>query len=287
MANGSGTAVRCVVVAVDGSEQSLRAVDWGADEAARRRVPLRLVHACLWERYERDTEDEDEPLSVRNEVRQLIAAALERAAERQPAVETATEVIPEDAVPALLGLGGLAPLLVLGHRGRGGFEGLLLGSVGLRVVGRAEYPVVLVRGEPSEPTGRLVLAVDENERATAAAAGFAVAEARVRGAELDLVHAWQRESFRSGGSILMTDVTAEELAGRLVAAVPLPDADGLTVHRRARRGRAAKVLLEAAAGADLVVLAAGRHAHGGLQLGSVSHAVLHHAPCPVAVVPVG
>lgn len=41
-----------LVVGVDGSEPSMRAVDWAADEAALRGVPLRLVYASLWERYE-------------------------------------------------------------------------------------------------------------------------------------------------------------------------------------------------------------------------------------------
>ncbi|BFV60789.1 universal stress protein [Kitasatospora sp. CMC57] len=281
-------AVRCVVAAVDGSAGSLRAVDWAADEASRRQVPLRLVHASLWERYEPETEDGDGPLSARTEVRHVADAARARATERQPSVETVTEVIPEEAVSALLGLGHLAPVLVLGHRGTGGFAGLLLGSVALRVAARAAYPVVVVRSEPSAPVGRVVLALSEDQDEAAAAAAFAVAEARLRGAELDLVHAWQRDSFLSGSSVLLADTPAQELAERLVAGAALPGAEGLTVHRHARRGRAAKVLLDAAADADVLVLgAARRHGLGGLQLGSVSHAVLHHAPCPVAVVPAG
>ncbi|WP_405008975.1 universal stress protein [Kitasatospora sp. NBC_01539] len=284
-------AVRCVVAAVDGSPESLRAVDRAADEAALRRVPLRLVHACLWERYERDTPDEDEPLSVRAEVRQLLATAQARAAARRPEVVTATEVVPEDPVPALLGLGGLAPLLVLGHRGRGGFEGLLLGSIGLKVAARADYPVMVVRGEAPAPgsrvgeVGRVVLAVGD-ETPGGAVTEFAVEEARLRGADLDLVHAWQRDSLLSGTSVLMTSAGPADIAAQVLAEVGLPDTTGLTVRRRAVRGRAAAVLLDAAAEADLVVLGAHpRHRHGGLQLGSVAHAVLHHAPCPVAVVP--
>ncbi|WP_407917649.1 universal stress protein [Kitasatospora sp. NE20-6] len=281
-------AVRCVVAAVDGSPESLRAVDRAADEAALRQVPLRLVHACLWERYERDTPDEDEPLSVRREVRQLLATAQARAAARRPDVVTATEVVPEDPVPALLGLGGLAPLLVLGHRGRGGFEGLLLGSVGLKVAARADYPVMVVRGEAPAPggrVGRVVLAVGDDTPG-GAVAEFAVEEARLRGADLDLVHAWRPDSLLSGTSVLMTSATPADIADQVLAEVELPDTTGLTVRRRAVRGRAATVLLDAAAEADLVVLGAHpRHRHGGLQLGSVDHAVLHHAPCPVAVVP--
>ncbi|MFJ1705032.1 universal stress protein [Kitasatospora sp. NPDC088346] len=282
-------AIRCVVAAVDGSPESLLALDWAADDAARRKVPLRLVHACLWERYEAETDDEDEPLSVRTEVHRLLASALARANARQPGVPAVTEVLPQDPVPALTGLGELEPLVVLGERGHGGFEGMLLGSVGLRVAARAPYPVVVVRGGSVAGrggAGRVVLAVDEDAAATAAAAAFAVEQARLREAELELVHAWRPDSFLSGGSVLMTDTTPEDLAGRLVATVELPGAGGLTVRREARRGRPAKVLLAAADGAELVVLGAGRrHGHGGLQLGSVSHAVLHHAHCPVAVVP--
>ncbi|GAA4990412.1 universal stress protein [Kitasatospora paranensis] len=279
--------VRCVVAAVDGSPQSLGAVDWAADEAWRRQVPLRLVHACLWERYERGTEDEDEPLSVRAEVRQLISAAMTRAAERRPSVETVPEVVPGDAVSALLGLGGPAPLLVLGHRGRRGLAGPLLGPVGRRVVAAAGHPVALVPDEPSAPAGRVVLAVDEDGEATAAAAGFAVAEARLRSAELELVHAWRRGTLRSGTKVPIAGATPEERARRLMADLALPGADGLTVHRHSRRGRAVEVLQDAAAGAGLVVLAARRHSPGRLQPGRICRAVLQRARCPVLVVPVG
>lgn len=44
--------IACVVAAVDGSPESVRAVDWAVDDAFRRGLGLRLVHACLWGRYE-------------------------------------------------------------------------------------------------------------------------------------------------------------------------------------------------------------------------------------------
>ena len=47
-----GTMELPLVVGVDGSDCSLHAVDWAVDEAARHGLPLRLVHASLWERYE-------------------------------------------------------------------------------------------------------------------------------------------------------------------------------------------------------------------------------------------
>lgn len=60
----------------------------------------------------------------------------------------------------------------------------------------------------------------------------------------------------------------------------------MELHRRIVEGPARKVLLDASADADLLVVGAQRrHGHFGLQLGGVAHAVLHHAACPVAVVP--
>ena len=58
------------------------------------------------------------------------------------------------------------------------------------------------------------------------------------------------------------------------------------VRRHALEGPAHKVLPDAAAEADLVIVGAlRRHGHLGLQLGRAAHALLHHAECPVAVVP--
>jgi len=58
------------------------------------------------------------------------------------------------------------------------------------------------------------------------------------------------------------------------------------VIRQVVEGLARQALLDAASRGDLLVVGARRrHGHVGLQLGLVNHAVLHHAPCPIAVVP--
>ena len=268
--------IACVVAAVDGSPESLHAVDWAADEAARRDVRLLLVNACLWERYELPESDEGDPTSVRAMADDLMVTSLRRATARHPDLEVQSEVIPEETVPALLGLRRLGPLLVLGSRGHGGFAGLLLGSVSLRVAGRAGYPVVVVRGpvlDPSHRHGRIVLGVGTDDHHSRAAS-FAVEEAQLWDAGLDLVQASPQ------------GVAA---AQERLDALRLPDAQaaGLKVRRHAVQGSPAKALLTAAADADLLVVGArSRHGHPGLDLGSVNHAVLHHAPCPVAVLPV-
>lgn len=267
--------ITCVVAAVDGSPESLHAVDWAADEAVRRGVRLLLVNACLWERYELPDADEGDPSSVRAAVEDLTAAALRRAATRHPGIEVDAETIPEDTVTALLGLRRLTPLLVMGSRGRGGFAGLLLGSVSLRVAGRAAFPVVVVRGPVSDPphrSGRIVAGIGTNHHHSQATS-FAAEEAGLWDAGLELVQAWPR-TVTDGQRRLDT------------LSLPGTHAAGLKVQRHAVQGNAAEALLTAAVGADLLVVGA-RRRHGlpGLELGSVNHAVLHHAPCPVAVLP--
>src|SRR5690349_5295845 len=101
-----------LVVGVDGSEASLEAVDWAADEAVRHGVPLHLLHAAA-----RDHEASD-----------VIEAASERVRKGAPTVRLSNEVLHEDATAALLGKGRNAFALVLGSRGFGDLAGMLLGS---------------------------------------------------------------------------------------------------------------------------------------------------------------
>jgi nucleotide-binding universal stress UspA family protein len=273
--------ITCVVAAVDGSPESLYALDWAADEAVRRDVRLFLVHACLWERYELPETDEGDPTSIRAVADDLVAAALRRAVTRHPDLEVRAEIIPEDTVSALLGLRHLAPLLVLGTRGHGGFAGLLLGSVSLRGAGRATYPVVVVRGavrDPAHRNGRIVLGVGTDDR-HGHAASFAAAEAHLWDAGLDLVQAWPNRARVPA----MASAAQERLDAMTLPGAPAAD---VKIQRHTVQGSPARALLAAAADADLIVVGARRqHGHLGLALGAVNHAVLHHAPCPVAVVP--
>ncbi|TDT97369.1 nucleotide-binding universal stress UspA family protein [Streptomyces sp. 846.5] len=283
--------ISCVVAAVDGSPSALHALDWAADEAARRGVRLLVVHASLQERYEQNVEDdEDDPASERFLVRRLMAVAVQRARTRQPHVALEAEVIPEETVPALLGLRRLAPLLVLGTRGHGGFPGLLLGSLSLRVAGRATYPVVVVRGAVQgreHRHGRIVLGCGPGDYGTQAVA-FAAEEAELWQAELELVRAWQAVPDKPGFPAVARGRADAERAREQVDAVALPPAQAATVKvlRHAIQGGPGAVLLHAAGHADLVVLAARRRFRPfGLELGATTLAMLHHAPCPVAILP--
>ncbi|MFF8939303.1 universal stress protein [Streptomyces paradoxus] len=282
-----------LVVGVDGSEPSLRAVDWAADEAALRGVPLRLVNASLWERYEGAAlaQDLGKP-SGRGMAEDIVETAARRARLRAADVRISTDVLPEEPEYALVREGRNASALVLGTRGRGGIANLLLGSVSLTVASHASCPVIVVRGNHDNRAraglrGRILVGVGD---ASTAAVDFAYEEAKRRGVPLDAVRAWRCPAHETTDHPLLagepTCLHEEQAAKVLEAALKDAPAD-MELHRRTIEGPARRVLLAASHEADLLVVGARRRqpGHLGLQLGRVAHTVLHHSACPVAVVP--
>ena len=282
-----------MVVGVDGSEPSLRAVDWAAEEAALRGVPLRLVYASLWERYEGAAPAGD--LGKGSEqvmAEDIVRTAAERAHLRRPDVEVSTDVLPEEPEYALVREGHNASALVLGTRGRSGITEMLLGSVSLTVAAHADCPVIVLRGShhTRDPGthGRVVVGIGE-KGTDSAALHFAVQEARIRKATLDCVRAWRCPAHETtdhplfaGEPARLHEQHAVEVLDQALKDVP---AD-VELRRRTVEGPARKVLLAASHEADLLVVGARRTpGHLGLQPGRVAHVVLHHANCPVAVVP--
>ncbi|ARF53404.1 universal stress protein [Streptomyces gilvosporeus] len=286
-----------LVVGVDGSEAGLEAVDWAADEAARHKLSLRLVHAAP-PHHEAPaariagTGPPDQ--EAREAADRIIASATVRAARRAPNLRLSSEVLCGDAAAALTGAGRNAFALVLGSRGLGDLAGLLLGSVSLAVAAHADCPVVVVRGGVKHRDscfGNVVVGIEDGE-GSGTAVQFALREARVRHCELTAVHA-SRTADRGFSEPPSPDSWALEAHRRSPAQVLDNALSGLAephpqvaVIRRTVEGSARQALLEAASGADLLVVGARRrHGHHGLQLGLTNHGVLHHAPCPVAVVP--
>ncbi|PZH20796.1 universal stress protein [Streptomyces sp. NTH33] len=284
-----------LVVGVDGSESSLTAVDWAVDEAARHGLPLRLVYASWWERYEGPvpTGGAERP-AEQTTAEHIVGYAAERARRRNPEVEVSTEIIPEDTVSALLREGNNASVLVTGRRGRGELSGLLLGSTSLAVAARAHGPVVVVRGDNDGPAGthgRILLGAGEPGTGEEAAR-FAFREAETRGCVLDVVRAWRSPAQGTPGG---TAPEAEPAGGYEERAAALldellreaaPEHPGVQVRGVTVEGPAHRVLVDRSAAADLVVVGARRRVgYFGLQLGRTDHALLHHAQCPVAIVP--
>ncbi|GGU95436.1 universal stress protein [Streptomyces litmocidini] len=284
-----------LVTGVDGSDASLTALDWAVDEAVRHGLPLRIVHASLWERYEGvvPAESTDRP-SAQVLAEDIVGTAAERVRRRAPDLPLTTEVLAEDAATALLREGQEGALLVVGSRGRGEFADLLLGSVGLVVAARAHCPVVVVRGDRhalEARHGRVLLGVGEHD-VDSPAVRFAFREAAARDAELDVVHTWRRPAHEPVDHPLLSGDGGIRLAERSSGLLDKALEAAASGHPRVRlrrttiEGPAHRVLTERSAAADLLVVGA-RRRDGlvGLELGRVAHRVLHHATCPVAVVP--
>jgi nucleotide-binding universal stress UspA family protein len=279
-----------VVVGVDGSEPSLRAVDWASDEAVLRGVPLRIVNACLWERYEGVAlaHDLGEP-AARVLPQDIVRAAVQRAGTRHPDLKVTSEVIFEEPEYALVRESRNASALVTGTRGRGGMTEAVLGSVSLTVAGHAHCPVIVVRGSHDNQArsgrhGRIVVGVGAT-----AAVHFAVEEAERRGVPVEAVRAWRCPAHESTDHPLLAGEPArlheQQAVDVLEAALQDVSADA-ELRRRTVEGPAGDALVTASHHADLLVIGARRHTrHFGLQLGRVAHRVLHHSACPVAIVP--
>ncbi|MGH4031195.1 universal stress protein [Actinomycetota bacterium Odt1-20B] len=281
-----------LIVGVDGSEPSLQALDWATDEALRRSVELRVLHASRWERYEgRQPSLGTGRGAVRQYAGHIAAQAVERARRRAPLATVSSRVVPDDPASALVAAAREASLVIVGSRGHGTFSGLLLGSVSLPVAAHADAPVIVVRGNDKNVQGgfgQIALGVSVPERA-AAAAEFALHEAELHEASLLAVRAWRCPAHE------LPDYPTDDFEAHRVRAEdelalalrqPRQAHDAVAVHAQPQEGRARDVLVAASALCDLLVVGARRRRSGfGLQLGPVGHAALHHSACPVAVVP--
>jgi nucleotide-binding universal stress UspA family protein len=283
-----------LVVGVDGSEPGMRAVDWAADEAALRGLPLRLVYADLWERYEGRAiagELARSPEEIR--ANDIVEGAERRARARHPELTVESEVLPEEPEYALVREARDAAVVVVGTRGRSGVAELLLGSVSLHVAAHADCPVVVLRGSHDNQAvpgthGRILLAVGD-EGKESPAVRFAYEEARRRRVPLEAVRVWRHPAHETTDHPLLAGEPArlhEEKAVEILEAALAGAPGDVEVVRRTVEGHARRALVDLSHGADLLVVGAERRdATFGLQLGRVAHAVLHHSACPVAVVP--
>jgi len=279
-------------VGIDGSQSALEAARWAAEEAARRHDRLRLVYAFGW-----TTEvvvghpglGERRRDIMLDHARRDLAAAETAVARHTPDVPVDSELVVGYPIGVLVQESRRADLVVVGDRGLSRVGGLLLGSVAVALASHGGCPVVVVRGgeQVVAATAPVVVGVDGSPVSELALA-FAYEEAALRGAPLVAVHTWIDmitdpvvEPLLDWDAIEVDEqvVLAERLAGW---AEKFPD---VGVRRVVTRDRPAHALLQEAAGAQLLVVGSrGRGGFGGLVLGSVSHAVLHRSPCPVAVV---
>ncbi|AIJ23147.1 universal stress protein [Amycolatopsis methanolica] len=258
---------KAVLACVDGSARALDAVRWAARDAALRKRPLRLIHV--------------------GENADCLAAAEDAAA--VPGVEIRSGTRTGHPAERLIEESATASVVVLGSHGLGGFPGMLLGSVAGALAAYAHCPVVVVRGAPPEDAP-VAAGIDASPGGDAALA-FALDEANLRRVPLLAVHTWTDMTMGETWSVLPIDAdygaVAEDerrlLAERLAGwREKYPDVDLRPVVVRDRPVRG---LLTAGPDAQLIVVGSrGRADFGGVGLGSTSQALLHHGPCPVAVV---
>lgn len=296
-----------VLVGYDGSAAAKVALDWAAETARQQDRRLTVLHCVdlsmvgAFPVYDAAT--------VLPEIEEAGLAVLAEGVERAGAIVGTERVRPLSAVGSgaseLVEASRDADLVVTGSRGRGRVLGGLLGSTSYAVTAHAHCPAVVVRA-PSESNGSEAAAVprpgpdravvvgldasDASERALEAAAEFAAGA----GAPLRLVtvvhpgsiESWMYEETSHAGNDRSRAAreAAEDLLSRAEDHVQGAHPE-LSVDTEVLHGEPGHVIGELAAHAGLVVVGSrGRGGFTGLLLGSVSHTVIHEAPCPVMVV---
>ncbi|MEY9931390.1 nucleotide-binding universal stress UspA family protein [Catenulispora sp. GP43] len=290
-----------VVVAYDQTPHSKRALAEAAREAASRGTDLRIVHAY--------TTDERLPMgpfttvvptpgfeqTSRHDAEEILEEVAAQTKDEYPALAIETRAVPGDAPRAILAEASTAALLVVGSRGRGGFSGLLLGSTSQRVLADAPCPVIVTHDTSFESKGQIMVGLDHDEPG-AEVLEFAFDTAARRGTGLIAANVWSEPWTMSHSARLGDeDGVAYEQAhtDRLTELLDPwqrkhPDVAVVTrVYTAVSSGAAGGCLVEASKTVDLLIVGmrsetGHRHAN---RLGPVTHTALHHAFCPIAVVP--
>ncbi|WP_328940856.1 universal stress protein [Streptomyces sp. NBC_00250] len=297
-----------VVVGVDGSEHSLRALEWAVSAAEHLGAPLVVAHVRSdalqlgAARIASLGPSPEIPDSVVTAVRTVVE-------ERGHRIPTRYESLDGSVTDALPAAARGARLLVTGSRGRGGFASLLLGSTSRTLAATSPCPLVVVPHEAraaalegGAEAGRVLLGLHPEETPDEVVT-FAFEAAHHRGVPLEAVTAFRLPPQPS------SLVVAPAPALQVPPPMPLADTAEEFVQEAEREQEerlrpfvarwpgvelvptvvpadAAGLLVEGSRDAGLLVVGRHhRHRFGSLLIGSVAHAVLHHAHCPVAVIP--
>ncbi|WP_037679131.1 universal stress protein [Streptomyces albus] len=288
-----------VLVGVDDAHDQQVVLRHAAAEAVRRGLPLHILHAVEWPLPAGASEIYREVSAPQAQAAAVLAPFTAQAHTEHAGLNVVAEPYAGRPAAALVERSARVSLIVVGHRGTGGFPRLPLGSVSWQVATHAECPVIVVRpGRTAvHPVHRVVVGVDTADP-TAEPLRFAFEEAALRDAELILLTAGSRTrpvtmeppgpAVPGRGAVARTENGPEDVRDlEDLATAWRHEYPNVTVTTRHVAGRPAAALTEASHGAELVVV--GSHGRTGVRralLGSVSAEVLHTAACPVAVVPV-
>lgn len=280
--NEGRTHVSEIVVGVDGSERSRAALRWAARVADATGASLRAVAGWQYParagspagpaELPRPAEmDRHTTAALRAIVGEELGAGGDRAqieVGRGPAAGVLLASADRSGVD----------MLVLGARGLGGFDGLLLGSVTQQCVEHSPRPVVVLRGEQPPMEGPIVVGLDGSE-GSGRALTWAIDLAEATGSELVAVHA-----PGTGASNKMVEQAEQALEEW---SAPIRERD-IAHQRRVEGGEARTALERVADETDAALLVVGTRGLGpvrGLLLGSVAGYVVRYASRPIAVVP--
>ncbi|MFD5513121.1 universal stress protein [Streptomyces sp. NPDC127051] len=285
-----------ITVGLDGSGAGSAAADWAADEAELRGAALELVHAEDWAQYGPFAAPLPEPRGQWAE--DLLSLTRDRLLREHGTLDITTHGTRGVAAPKVLAASAAeADLLVLGSRGLGTVAGFIVGSTSSATIPETDTPVVLVRsveGEDRPPghaddAGPVVLGVDLRSNCDRLLA-FACEKADRRACPLIVVHGWSLPPVFSYAPALDPGVRKEMADGLKTALRELlgpweQKYPQLAVDARIVIGQPAIQILDAASGAALVVVGRRiRRPAPGARIGPITHAVMHHATSPVAVV---
>jgi nucleotide-binding universal stress UspA family protein len=219
----------------------------------------------------------------------LLTQTAQQARADHPSLSVTTRLIDGSPGGVLVDVSRDAELLVVGHRGLGGFTGLLAGSVAAQASAHARCPVVIVRGDAPCDDAPIMLGTDGSPGANRAAE-VAFAQAQLLDVELILAH-HQPGRGSSPGAIAAGDpgfwvTVGDPAAGGLGVGARYPDVKYRTEVVSGDSVAAALIALVGRTSAGLLVVGSrGLGGFRGLVMGSTSRNLIEHAPCPVMVVP--
>jgi nucleotide-binding universal stress UspA family protein len=282
-----------VVVGIDDSPGTDLALRWGIARARAFGVSLRLVCAYEWalvHPWELAAEDVHVPEleQLRDNAGRLIEETLARATELAGELHIEAVATEGATIPVLVAESEKASVLVLGSRQLKTLGSVVLGSIAAGVSPRSSCPVVVLRGPVGDPAelAAVIVGVDGGEDSEPVL-GFSFEHARRNRLPLRAVLCWQPN--RLGSALWHQDQQSAERAESWLSEAlagwreRYPD---VTVGAGVVRDAAVPALVAASIEQNLLVVGSRtRHALAGTLLGSVSQGVLHHAVCPVAVVP--
>jgi len=286
-------APRPILVGIDGSHHSSRALDWAIAESTSRSLPLRILYALetgvtVWS-----------PMMVVppgiDDQRWILETALEHVRKAAPDLPVTSAITSGPASDALEAASAEADTLVIGARGRGVVGSILLGSTSLHVANHARCPVVVVREDSREdatPPASIVIVGFDGSHLSDDALAYAFAAASHRHLALDIVIAWDTEEL---ATYQLVPTIAEEVRAaathhrhELAAAAAAPWSEkypDVETHILVTTDPPAQALVDRSTDAALVVVGSrGLGSVRGAFVGSVSAEVLRHAHSPVAVI---